>query len=97
MTGGGGDHPSTLGGGSLLDGENSCQQKQDYEERCEVGSNLAPWAATGEHQVLANIHQAVLDRAETAGTVNLEADFINPIYHGIDSFCATAISGWGGG
>ena len=79
VTGGGGDHPPSLGGESLLDGENSCQQKQDYEERCEVGSNLAPWAATGEHQVLANIHQAVLDRAETAGTVNLEADFINPI------------------
>ena len=97
VTGGGGDHPPSLGGESLLDGENSCQQKQDDEERCEVGSNLAPWAAAGDHQVLANIHQAVLARAEIAATVNLHTGFIKHIYQGIDSPCATAVSGWGGG
>ena len=79
VTGGGGDHPPSLGGESLLDSENCCQQKQDYEERCEVGSNLAPWAAAGEQQVLANIHQAVLAREEIAGTVNLHTGFIKHI------------------
>ena len=83
VAGGGGDQPPTLGGGeALLEGEKTCQQEQDHEDRWEVGSNLAPWATAGEHQILANAYQAVLDGAEIAGTVNLKAGFRNLIYQG---------------